>query len=95
MYKIHTSTKFRRDIRRCKRQHKNMQLFKDINALLVAGKPLPLKNNDHILTGNWYGHRECHIEPDWLLIYKVYKNEKSSNMPVLDHIRNFLDKRKI
>lgn len=53
-----------------------MQLFKDINALLVAGRTTSSKKNDHILTGNWYGHRECHIEPDWLLIYKVYKNEK-------------------
>jgi len=48
-----------------------MQLFKDIDALLTAGKPLPRKNKDHNLSGNWNGHRECHIEPDWLLIYRV------------------------
>ena len=53
-----------------------MQLFKDIDALLVAGTPLPQKNKDHNLTGNWRGHRECHIEPDWLFIYKVVENEK-------------------
>ncbi len=76
MYTIQASTKFRRDIRRCKKQHKDMQLFKDINALLVAGKSLPAKNKDHVLTGNWRGHRECHIEPDWLLIYKVNETEK-------------------
>ncbi len=76
MYEIRWSTRFRRDVRRCKRQHKNMQLFKDINALLVSGKSLLQRNKDHFLTGNWCGHRECHIEPDWLLIYKINEEEK-------------------
>ena len=76
MYETRLSTKFRRDIRRCKRQRKEMQLFKDIDALLTSGKPLPNKNRDHNLTGNWNGHRECHLEPDWLLIYRVDEVEK-------------------
>lgn len=75
MYEIRVSTKFRRDVRRCKKQQKSIQLFKDIDAILVAGNPLPQKNKDHFLTGNWHEHRECHIDPDWLLIYKVYKDE--------------------
>ncbi|VAW40962.1 mRNA interferase YafQ [hydrothermal vent metagenome] len=53
-----------------------MALFKHVNELLVAGEQLPVKNRDHILTGNWKGHRECHIEPDWLLIYRVNEVEK-------------------
>ncbi len=53
-----------------------MALFKHINELLMAGEQLPVKNRDHILTGNWKGHRECHIEPDWLLIYRVNEVEK-------------------
>jgi mRNA interferase YafQ len=53
-----------------------MALFKHVNELLVAGEQLPVKNRDHILTGNWNGHRECHIEPDWLLIYRVNEVEK-------------------
>ncbi len=76
MYEIRWSARFRRDVKRCKRQHKNMQLFKDIDALLISGKPLPQKNKDHFLSGNWGGHRECHISPDWLLIYKVNEEEE-------------------
>ena len=76
MYTICTSTRFRRDVKRCQKQRKNMALFKQINELLVAGKQIPIKNRDHILTGNWNGHRECHIEPDWLLIYRVNEAEK-------------------
>lgn len=75
MYQIVTSTKFRRDIKRCKKQNKHMQSFKEINERLIAGLPLPEKNKDHLLSGNWNGYRECHIEPDWLLIYKINKEE--------------------
>ncbi|MDR4498104.1 MAG: type II toxin-antitoxin system YafQ family toxin [Candidatus Scalindua sp.] len=82
MYKIRASARFRRDVRRCNRQRKDMQLFKDIDALLVAGKLLPQKNKDHFLAGNWRGHRECHIAPDWLLIYKVNEDEK-----VIEYVR--------
>lgn len=42
--------------------------------MLANGEPLPPKNKDHQLKGNYKGHRECHIEPDWLLIYKVQDN---------------------
>ena len=82
MYEIWLSSKFRRDIRRCKRQSMDMRLFKDIDALLIGGKPLPKKNRDHNLSGNWSEHRECHINPDWLLIYRVDENEK-----VIEYVR--------
>lgn len=82
MYEIRLSSKFRRDVRRCKRQRKVMDLFKNINALLISGKPLLKKNSDHKLSGNWNGHRECHIEPDWLLIYRVDEDEK-----VIEYVR--------
>jgi mRNA interferase YafQ len=49
----------------------NIQLLQDIVSLLVSGIPLPEKNKDHMLAGDWNGHRECHITPDWLLIYKI------------------------
>lgn len=75
MYEIRVSSKCKKDIRRCVKQSKNTQLLKDINSLLVAGSPLPQKNKDHNLTGSWDGHRECHIQPDWLLIYKVCEEE--------------------
>ena len=49
----------------------NIELLDDIVRKLAACEQLPKKNKDHALTGNWIGHRECHIQPDWLLIYKV------------------------
>ncbi len=59
-----------------------MEKFKAIHELLISGKPLPTKNNDHLLTGNWMNHRECHLEPDWLLIYRINEQEK-----VVEYVR--------
>ena len=53
MYRVQTSRHFRRDVKRCQKQGKNMQLFKDVDALLIAGQPLPQLNRDHALSGNW------------------------------------------
>ncbi|MDR0424332.1 MAG: type II toxin-antitoxin system YafQ family toxin [Clostridiales Family XIII bacterium] len=49
----------------------NIDLLDDIIRSLSKGKTLPENNKDHALAGNWTGHRECHIMPDWLLIYRV------------------------
>jgi mRNA interferase YafQ len=76
MYSIEITNKFKRDVRRCKRQQKDMEKFKTVSELLEKGEPLPEQNRDHVLTGNWRGHRECHLEPDWLLIYEVDEQEK-------------------
>lgn len=43
----------------------------EVITALAMGETLPSKNRDHALTGNWTGHRECHIPPDWLLIYRI------------------------
>lgn len=51
-----------------------MNLLEDVVALLAMGKALPEKNKDHALTGDWVGHRECHILPEWLLVYRVENN---------------------
>ena len=48
-----------------------MHLPEDIAELLAMGEPLPEKHRDYELSGDWAGHRECHIEPDWLLIYRI------------------------
>ena len=48
-----------------------MDLLKEVVDQLADGMPLPEKNKDHALTGNWVNHRECHVLPDWLLIYKI------------------------
>lgn len=52
-----------------------MSLLNDVVETLLQGKTLPEKNRDHALTGDWAGHRECHIQPDWLLVYKIFENE--------------------
>ena len=48
-----------------------MDLLEDVITLLAMGEVLPDKNKDHALTGNRIGHRECHILPDWLLVYRL------------------------
>ena len=69
-YTIKYTTQFKKDYKLAKRQNKDIQLLKDLVDLLADGRPLPEKYNDHPLQGNWKGFRECHILPDWLLIYK-------------------------
>lgn len=48
-----------------------IELLEEVVTLLAMGEPLPDKNRDHDLSGNWAGYRECHIRPDWLLIYRI------------------------
>ena len=48
-----------------------IKLLEDVIAALAMGETLPEKNKDHALTGNWVGHRECHIQPNWLLVYRI------------------------
>lgn len=49
----------------------DIHLLEGVIADLAMGIPLPEKNRDHALSGNWTGHRECHVLPDWLLIYRI------------------------
>ena len=71
-YEIKVSNTFKKDVRLAqKRNHDLSQLGKVID-LLAAGQPLPHKYKDHPLTGNYKGYRECHIQPDWLLIYQYH-----------------------
>ncbi len=62
---------FERDVRRAKRHGKDIEKFKAIARTLASGSPLDPLHRDHRLVGNWTGRRECHIESDWLLIYKL------------------------
>lgn len=70
-YTIKTTTQFKKDYKLAKRRHLNLELLKDIISKLANGEALPEKNNDHGLSGDWVGHRECHICPDWLLVYRI------------------------
>ena len=65
------TTRFKKDYKLAMKRHMNMDLIDDIIRALSRGEKLPEKNKDHELTGDWIGHRECHILPDWLLIYRI------------------------
>lgn len=62
---------FEKDVKRSRRRKKNLEKFKIIARSLIVGEPLDAIHQDHRLIGNYVGRRECHIESDWLLIYKV------------------------
>ena len=53
------------------KRHLEIDLLDDIIRKLASSEQLPGKNKDHALSGNWVGHRECHIQSDWLLVYRI------------------------
>jgi mRNA interferase YafQ len=65
------ATQFRRDVKLAEKRGKDMANLRELIELLAAGGPLPARYKDHSLGGEWRHFRDCHIEPDWLLIYKV------------------------
>lgn len=65
------TTKFKKDYKLAIKRGLNIDLLDKIIRALSRGEMLPEKNKDHELTGDWAGHRECHIQPDWLLIYRI------------------------
>ena len=75
MYNIRPTTKFQKDLKRVKKRGFDISLLTAIIKKLAAGEPLPEKNRDHQLSGDYAGCRECHITPDWLLIYEVDGDE--------------------
>ena len=70
MLKVRYSSKFKKDFKVIIKRGYNIFLFEEVLTLLREEKTLPEKYNDHPLKGDYTGHRECHITPDWLLIYK-------------------------
>ncbi len=73
-YTVVTTTLFRKDYKLALKRHMDVELLEDVVASLAMGEILPIKNKDHALTGKWKGHRECHILPDWLLVYRYEDN---------------------
>lgn len=65
------TTRFKKDYRQAMKRGLNIDLLDDVIRTLAKGETLPEKNRDHELTGDWAGHRECHILPDWLPIYRI------------------------
>lgn len=71
MYLVKPSGRFKKDLKIIAKRGYNVDLLTKVIKLLAAGSPLHEKYKDHPLTGNWAHYRECHITPDWLLIYKI------------------------
>ena len=69
--KLHYTTQFKKDYKRVNKQNKDLSKLRAVIEKLVAGQSLDPKYKDHQLSGNWKGHRDCHIEPDWILIYRI------------------------
>ncbi|MBS4008075.1 MAG: type II toxin-antitoxin system YafQ family toxin [Clostridium sp.] len=70
-YTVKPTNRFRKDYKLMEKRNLEMSLLDEIITKLAQGIPLPANNRDHELTGNYAGHRECHIQPDWLLIYRI------------------------
>ena len=71
MRKLETTNRFEKDFALMKKRGKNIKKLEEIVNNLLKGKPLAKKNRLHMLSGNWKDYHECHIEPDWLLIFRV------------------------
>ncbi len=75
MLKLNTSSRFRKDLKLCAKRGYDIDLLQQVIDTLRIPAPLPPANRDHKLSGNHAGECECHIAPDWLLIYRVYDDE--------------------
>ena len=70
-YVLQFSSQFKKDLKLAKKQNKDLGKLFEVIDILANGETLDAKYKDHSLTGNYRGTRECHIEPDWLLIYEI------------------------
>lgn len=70
-YKLVLSGGFKRDLKLAVKRGRDISKMDAVVEILLTGEAMPEKYEDHKLSGNWAGHRECHIEPDWLLIYYI------------------------
>lgn len=68
---VRQTAQFKRDLKKARKQGKEMAAMDKAVSLLQNREPLPPKFKDHALTGDWKGYRECHVSPDWLLVYLV------------------------
>ena len=75
MLEIVPSNQFKKDLKLAKRRGLKIELLREVINTLAMKKKLDDKYRDHCLTGNYKSFRECHIEPDWLLIYRIDNNE--------------------
>ena len=73
-YEIKFTSQFKKDLKLAKKQNKSLSKLFEVVELLAEGKKLETKYRDHELSGKYKGTRECHIEPDWLLVYEYHND---------------------
>lgn len=73
--KLRQTSQFKKDIKKQIKKGKNPDELTSLIKLLIKDEPLPPKYKDHALIGNWSDRRDCHVEPDWILIYKKTEDE--------------------
>lgn len=69
------TVKFTKQFKKAEKQNRNLNILKEVVKMLADGEKLPPAYSDHALVGNYQGKRECHLLPDWLLIYEIDNNE--------------------
>lgn len=74
-YRIKPTSRFQKDLKRIQKRGYQIELIKEVVRKLSDGETLEPKYKDHTLSGDYSGCRECHITPDWLLIYEIYEDE--------------------
>lgn len=74
-YELIITSSFKKDYKKLLKRKYDILLLDAVVEKLQNGEPLPEHNKDHALTGNWKGYRECHIAPDWLLVYRIYEKK--------------------
>lgn len=75
MLALVASSRFRKDVKRAEKRGRDMAKLRAVLTLLAAQAPLPAEYRDHPLRGDWIGFRDLHIEPDWLLLYRIAGDE--------------------
>ena len=70
-YQVKFTSQFKKDLKKAQKQGKNIDKLMHVIETLAKGEKLDEKYRDHELTGNYKGYRECHVEPDWLLVYDI------------------------
>lgn len=74
-YEIVPSNQFKKDLKLARKRGYDLNKIKEVISTLAKGEPLDAKHRDHWLTGDYGGFRECHIQPDWLLVYQINENQ--------------------
>ena len=74
MFDVVASNQFKRDLKLAKKRGYNIETLREVVRKLASGEELEAKYRDHMMTGNYIGFRECHIAPDWVLIYRINEN---------------------